>query len=96
MNKKELIDLISATGFTKTETARFIEAFTAAITGTLKAGDKVILQDFGTFDAAWRAPRTGKNPNTGQAIAIPGQFVPRFTPGKKLRRDVSGRRNTAP
>ena len=93
MNKKELIDRISATGFTKTDTSRFIEAFTAAVTGALMAGDKVTLQDFGTFDAVWRAPRTGKNPNTGQTVAIPGQFVPRFTPGKRLRRNVHGRRN---
>lgn len=92
MNKKELIDAIAAEGFTKADTARFIDAFTAIITDTLGSGEKVILQNFGTFETVWRSPRTGRNPGTGEYVAIDGQYIPRFCPGKKMRSTVLNNR----
>lgn len=92
MNKKELIDAIAAAGFTKADTARFIDAFTAVVTNTVVSGEKVVLQNFGTFETVWRSPRIGRNPGTGESVAIDGQYSPRFTPGKAMRSAVLNNR----
>ena len=41
--------------------------------------------DFGTFEVAKRAARTGKNPQTGAAIKIPASKAPKFKAGKALK-----------
>jgi integration host factor subunit beta len=38
----------------------------------------------------YRPPRSGRNPQTGTAVALPGKHVPHFKPGKELRERVSG------
>ena len=51
----------------------------------LKAGEKIQLVGFGTFEVAERAARTGKNPQTGKAIQIPASKAPKFKAGKALK-----------
>ena len=51
----------------------------------LKAGDKVILTGFGSFEVKERAERTGRNPKTMEAITIPASKAPVFKPGKSLK-----------
>ncbi|MBI2012462.1 HU family DNA-binding protein [Candidatus Curtissbacteria bacterium] len=48
--------------------------------------DKIVISGFGTFKVRSRATRTGRNPQTGTAIKIPGHKLPGFTAGKTLRR----------
>jgi DNA-binding protein HU-beta len=48
----------------------------------------VKLVGFGTFDVARRRARSVLNPRTGAAIRIPARRMPRFTPGKDLRKLV--------
>ena len=56
MNKSELINAMAAeSGLTKTDSKKALDAFMAAITKALKAGDKVSLVGFGTFVVAERA-----------------------------------------
>ena len=63
MNKGELIEAVaSATGSTKAEAGRAIDATVAAVTGALKKGDSVTLIGFGTFKVAKRAARKGGSP----------------------------------
>ena len=50
-----------------------------------KAGEKIQLVGFGTFEVAERAARTGKNPQTGEAIKIPASKAPKFKAGKALK-----------
>ena len=60
MNKSELINAMAAeSGLTKTDSKKALDAFMAAITKALKAGDKVSLVGFGTFVVAERAARLG-------------------------------------
>lgn len=56
-----------------------------AIATTLAQGDRVEIRDFGSFSVATRPSRTGRNPKTGEAVAVPARTAPRFKPGKMLR-----------
>ena len=48
------------------------------IVSTVKAGDKLTIPGLGTFEAATRAAREGRNPSTGSIIQIPEKTVPKF------------------
>ncbi len=85
MNKNELIaSVASATGLTKADSAKAIDAFTNAVADCLKSGDEVRLVGFGTFAVSKRAATTGRNPRTGETINIAARNVAKFKPGKAL------------
>lgn len=90
MNKNELIaSIASATGLTKTDSAKALDAFITSVTKSLKAGEEVRLVGFGTFGITKRAATTGRNPRTGAAIKIPARKVAKFKPGKALQDAVN-------
>ena len=91
MNKSELIAAIAnKTGVTKKDTEEVISAFVEVVKETLKAGDKVQMIGFGTFEVKERAARKGRNPRTGQDIEIPASKNPVFKAGKALKDSVNG------
>ena len=57
--------------------------------GSLAEGERIEIRGFGSFSLHYRPPRTGRNPKTGDAVALPGKHVPHFKPGKELRDRVS-------
>ena len=59
-----------------------------AISAALAAGDRVEIRGFGSFSLNYRPPRTGRNPKTGEKVAVPGKYVPYFKAGKELRERV--------
>ena len=65
--------------------ARAVEAVLGTITEALKSGDAVTLSGFGSFVAKVRAARTGRNPRTGEPVAIPASRAPAFKAGKALK-----------
>ncbi|GGC99195.1 MULTISPECIES: HU family DNA-binding protein [Aquisalinus] len=86
MNKNEFIDRVAdLSGMTKADAGRAVDAVFDAITETLKKGDDVRLVGFGTFSAAKRAARDGRNPRTGETIKIPASIQPKFSAGKGLK-----------
>lgn len=90
MNKTELVAAIAEkTGLTKKDAEGAVKAFTDTVAEQLKAGDKIQLVGFGTFEVAERAARTGKNPQTGEAIKIPASKAPKFKAGKALKDTVN-------
>ena len=90
MNKAELINEIAqATGLTKADSNRVIEAFVGAVQNTLSTGGKVTLVGFGTFETASREARKGRNPKTGAVIQIPAKKVAKFRAGSKLSESVN-------
>ena len=90
MNKTELIDKVAvAAELNKASATRAVEAVLDSIAGTLKNGDQVTLSGFGTFSVASRAARTGRNPRTGESIAIPASKNPKFKAGKGLKDAVN-------
>lgn len=93
MNKAELIEaLVKETGFTKKDAEKALNAFTSIVTKELKKKEKVQLVGFGTFETVKRAARTGKNPQTGEALKIPAAVVPKFKPGKALKDAVNNKK----
>lgn len=90
MNKGELIEAVAgATGSTKADATRAIDATIDAISGALKKGDSVTLIGFGTFKVTQRAARTGRNPQTGAELKIPARKVPSFKAGASLKSAVN-------
>lgn len=86
MKKTELVNAIAAkTGLSKKDADAAITAAVEAVTEALKAGDKVSLIGFGTFEVRERAARTGKNPATGATIEIAACKAPAFKAGKALK-----------
>ncbi|HDW9079634.1 integration host factor subunit beta [Escherichia coli] len=52
---------------------------------TLAQGERIEFRGFGSFSLHYRAPRTGRNPKTGDKVELEGKYVPHFKPGKELR-----------
>jgi DNA-binding protein HU-beta len=93
MTKAELVEAIRAeAGIGKGQAEDAVEAFLGAVTKTLKKGDKLTLTGFGTFSVSNRKARTGRNPQTGEAIKIKAAKVPKFTAGKGLKEAVGGKK----
>ena len=91
MNKTQLIDVVVAkTGMKKKEAEAAVNATTEAIAEALKAGDKVQLIGFGTFEVKERAARDGRNPKTGETIKIAAAKKPAFSASKVLKDQVNG------
>ena len=90
MTKTELIDAIAAhAGLTKTDAAKALDAFVDTVVETVAAGDSVSLIGFGTFKAADRAEREGKNPKTGEKLTIAATTVPKFSAGATFKAAVA-------
>ena len=86
MNKTELIDAIAAkTDIAKTQVGAMLDAFLETVVDEVAKGESVRLIGFGTFE---RAPRTGRNPQTGTVIKIPGCKAPKFTAGASFKEAV--------
>ena len=86
MNKNDLVDAVAEqTGLAKSDAARAVEALLGAVTDALRKGETVTLSGFGSFVAKTRAARTGRNPRTGESIAIPASRAPAFKAGKGLK-----------
>ena len=90
MNKTQLVEAVAQkSGLNKKDAEAAINAMTAAITDALKAGDKVQLVGFGTFEVKAREERTGRNPKTGEAMTIAASKKPAFAAGKALKDAVN-------
>ena len=55
----------------------------------LVAGDRIEIRGFGSIGLRYRMPRTGRNPKSGEAVSVPGKYVPHFKPGRLLRERVN-------
>ncbi len=95
MNKSELIEQLgrrtglSGDGARSAVEALFGTAGEAGLIGAaLRAGDRVQLAGFGTFEARDRKQRVGRNPHTRERILIPGGRSPAFRPGSVLKSQV--------
>ena len=62
-----------------------------AVSHALVRGHRIEIRGFGSFSVNRRPPRMGRNPRSGESVAIPEKRVPHFKPGKALREAVDAR-----
>lgn len=89
VHKTELVAKIAeTTGMTKKKSAEVLDATFEAIRDFLEQGENVQYVGFGNFKVVERAPRVGRNLQTGEVIHIPATKVPVFKAGKSLKEAV--------
>ena len=69
-----------------------VDAVFNSISHSLEAGRRVELRGFGSFGLKERRSREGRNPKTGEPVAVEAKRVVYFRTGKALRERV-GRRS---
>ncbi len=85
MNKTELVAAVAEKGFSKKDAEKAVAAVFGSIEEALKAGDKVQLIGFGTFEVRERAAKQGRNPRTGETMMFEASKVPAFKAGAALK-----------
>jgi len=86
MSKERMIEeMAGRCDLTKELAAEVYDAVLESVTGALAGGESVALRGFGTFKTVERKARTGRNPATGETLAIPATRAARFIPGADLR-----------
>ena len=86
MNKTELVAAVAEQAeISKKDAEKALKAFVDVVTEQLKAGDKVQLVGFGTFEVSERAAREGRNPQTGETMKIAASKAPKFKAVKALK-----------
>ena len=90
MNKAELIVALGQkTGLSKKDAEKALSAFVEVVTEQLKAGEKVQLVGFGTFESKERPARVARNPRTGEEITIAASKTASFKVGKALKDSIN-------
>ena len=90
ITKKKLIHSISQTkNMHPNDVRSIIQAFLDTMTDSLSHGDRLEFRDFGVFEVVERKQKIGRNPkNAAVPIVIPAKKAVKFTPGKKMRKEV--------
>ncbi len=91
MTKSELIEQLATeqTHLNQTDVELAVRCIIEQLSRALSDGDRIEIRGFGSFSLHFRPPRMGRNPKTGEAVALPGKHVPHFKPGKELRERVN-------
>lgn len=90
MTKADIVEAIhQKAGVSKKEAADLVEMVFDTIKETLGRGEKIKISGFGNFVVRDKNPRTGRNPQTGEAIQITQRRVLTFKPSQVLRTDVN-------
>ena len=91
MTKSELIERLAADQrhLSQADVDLAVRSIIDQMSSTLAGGDRIEIRGFGSFSLHFRPPRMGRNPKTGEAVALPGKHVPHFKPGKDLRERVN-------
>ena len=90
MNKSELAASIAEkANLSKKDAEAAVAAFVASVEDALKAGEKVQLVGFGTFEVRERSERQGRNPQTGKTVTIPASKLPALIAGKSIKDSIS-------
>jgi len=65
-----------------------IELFFEEVKSALEQGDQVKISGFGKFELRDKTSRPGRNPKTGEEIAVTARRVTTFRSGQKLKARV--------
>ena len=91
LTKSDLIASVAAhTGSTAKDVATVLAGLEDVIVASVAKGEKVVITGFLTFDRSERAARTGRNPQTGEAIKIKASKAPKVSAGASFKKVVNG------
>lgn len=91
MTKSELIEILARkrSDIPYRDVEQAVKTMLEQMSESLAGGDRIEIRGFGSFSLHFRPPRVGRNPKTGDAVALTGKHVPHFKPGKELRERVN-------
>jgi integration host factor subunit beta len=91
MTKSELVEIIASkqTQLSVKDVELAVKTIIEHMSHSLSDGQRIEIRGFGSFSLHYRAPRTGRNPKTGEAVQLSAKYVPHFKPGKELREQVN-------
>ena len=91
MTKSELIEAILSrqSQLSSKDVDLAVKTVLEHMSQALSDGERIEIRGFGSFSLHFREPRRGRNPKTGDAVELPGKYVPHFKPGKELRERVN-------
>ena len=93
MTRSDLVEELAARfgQLTHRDAEYAVKTILDAMSGALARGHRIEIRGFGSFSINRRSPRMGRNPRSGESVAIPEKRVPHFKPGKALREAVDAR-----
>ncbi|MEM6954346.1 MAG: HU family DNA-binding protein [Myxococcota bacterium] len=90
MTKSELIEAVAQrTRVTKSRAEQVVNCVFDAMTESLAGGDGIEIRGFGSFTIRHHRAYSGRNPRTGEPVAVPKKRLPLFKAGKELRELVN-------
>jgi integration host factor subunit beta len=91
MTKSELIELLAVKNshLNHKDVELAVKSLLEQMSLSLATGQRIEIRGFGSFSLHYRPPRMGRNPKTGDSVALAAKYVPHFKPGKELRERVN-------
>jgi integration host factor subunit beta len=92
MTKRGIVEELLARrqGFSHRESETIVNAIFDAMVTALARGERIEIRGFGSFGVKQRRAREGRNPRTGQPVAVQAKRIPFFRAGKELKVEVNG------
>ena len=88
--KREIAERVAqGSGIPQVDVKKVIQMLFDEVIKEVAAGNRLEFRDFGVFDVVVRKPRTGRNPRTGQKVAVPPKTVVTFKMGKLMKDKVA-------
>ncbi|MFM7341895.1 MAG: integration host factor subunit beta [Betaproteobacteria bacterium] len=93
MTRSDLVEELASRfpQLTQKDAESAVKAILDAMGEAMVRGHRIEIRGFGSFTINRRPPRIGRNPRSGESVAIPEKRVPHFKPGKALREAVDAR-----
>ncbi len=90
MTRSDLVEALASkfSHLTQRDAEFAVKTILDAMSEALVRGHRIEIRGFGSFSINRRPPRIGRNPRSGESVAIPEKRVPHFKPGKALREEV--------
>lgn len=91
MTRSELIERLAELHpqLKKSDAELAVNIIIESLSTTLAKGGRAEIRGFGSFGLNYRPPRRGRNPKSGEKVAVPAKYVPHFNVGKELRERVN-------
>ena len=91
MTKSEVIErmVMKQTHLPAKDIELTVKHILSLMSESLASGERIEIRGFGSFSLHYRPSRIGRNPKTGEPVALSGKHVPHFKPGKDLKLQVN-------